>query len=65
MSEIPEIRFRSQQAIMTIGSTISIPFILTPLICAQDRPEVTSTLISITMFMCGVATVMQSVFGVR
>ena len=52
-----------QQAIMTIGGSISIPFILTPLVCGDG--DVTSQLISITMFMCGLATILQSLFGVR
>ncbi|XP_053407071.1 solute carrier family 23 member 2-like isoform X2 [Mercenaria mercenaria] len=58
------ILFALQQAIMCIGGTLSIPFILSGLICAKDS-EVTSTLLSITMFMCGIATILQTLFGIR
>lgn len=57
--------FGLQQAIMTIGGVLSIPFILSRLLCVEDRNDVTSTLLSITMFMCGVATVLQNTFGIR
>ena len=54
-----------QQAIMCIGGTLSIPFIISGLICANDMPEVTSELLSITMFMCGIATLLQTTLGIR
>ena len=54
-----------QQVIMCIGSTLVVPFILSGLICIGDKVEVTSALISITMFMCGVATIIQTLFGIR
>ncbi|XP_060587640.1 solute carrier family 23 member 2-like [Ruditapes philippinarum] len=57
--------FGLQQAIMCIGGTLSIPFIMSGLICVGDRTEVTATLLSITMFMCGVATIIQTLFGIR
>ncbi|XP_052770614.1 solute carrier family 23 member 2-like isoform X1 [Mya arenaria] len=57
--------FGLQQAIMCIGGSLSIPFIISGLICASDMPEVTSELLSITMFMCGVATLLQIIFGIR
>ncbi|KAK3601385.1 hypothetical protein CHS0354_037701 [Potamilus streckersoni] len=39
-----------QQAIMCIGSVLSIPFIVTSLICAKKQEEVISQLLSITLF---------------
>lgn len=57
--------FGLQQAIMCIGGTLSIPFILSGLICVGDKNDVTSTLLSITMFMCGIATIIQTTFGIR
>ncbi|XP_060604590.1 solute carrier family 23 member 2-like isoform X2 [Ruditapes philippinarum] len=56
--------FGLQQAIMCIGGTLSIPFILSGLLCASSG-DVTSTLLSITMFMCGIATILQCLFGIR
>ena len=50
---------------MTIGSVLSLPFIISGLICAGDQPDVTAKLLSVTLFMCGVSTVIQCVFGVR
>ncbi|XP_053406670.1 solute carrier family 23 member 2-like [Mercenaria mercenaria] len=57
--------FGLQQAIMCIGGTLSIPFILSGLICVGDNNDVKSTLLSITMFMCGIATILQTIFGIR
>ncbi|XP_033756971.1 solute carrier family 23 member 2-like [Pecten maximus] len=57
--------FGLQQAILCLGSTLSIPFIISGMICAEDESDVRAKLLSITMFMCGLATVLQSTFGVR
>ncbi|KAH3790529.1 solute carrier family 23 member 2-like [Dreissena polymorpha] len=57
--------FALQQAIMCIGGVLSIPFIISGLICAGDMPEVTAKLLSVTLFMCGVVTLIQTMFGVR
>ncbi|KAL3863438.1 hypothetical protein ACJMK2_005194 [Sinanodonta woodiana] len=57
--------FAIQQAVMCIGSVLSIPFIVTSLICAKGQEDVISQLLSITLFMCGLATFLQSTFGVR
>lgn len=69
VEDVPEphmcFMFGLQQALMCIGSTLSIPFILANLICAKDRSDVTAELLSISMFMCGVATLLQTTFGVR
>lgn len=54
-----------QQAVMCIGGSLSLPFILTALLCPVDEQEVRAQLLSITMFMCGVATVLQCFLGVR
>jgi len=57
---------------MTVGGTVSLPFIISGLICAGNKPicagnkpDVTSELLSITMFMCGIATIVQVIFGSR
>lgn len=59
------ILFGLQQALMTLGGTLSVPFILTSLFCPENENEVRAQLLSITMFMCGIATILQSVLGVR
>lgn len=59
------ILFGLQQAVMCIGGSLSLPFILTALLCPVDEQEVRAQLLSITMFMCGVATVLQCFLGVR
>ncbi|XP_052101655.1 solute carrier family 23 member 2-like isoform X1 [Mytilus californianus] len=62
--------FALQQAILCIGSTLSIPFILGDKLCtdlfpAQEKANVIAQLLSISMFMCGLATLLQTTFGVR
>lgn len=57
--------FGLQQAILCLGSTLSIPFIISGMICAEDESDVRAKLLSITMFMCGLATILQCTFGVR
>ncbi|XP_063434881.1 solute carrier family 23 member 2-like isoform X2 [Mytilus trossulus] len=62
--------FALQQAILCIGSTLSIPFILGDQLCtdlfpAQEKANVIAQLLSISMFMCGIATLLQTTFGVR
>ncbi|KAL4231904.1 hypothetical protein ACF0H5_009480 [Mactra antiquata] len=64
-SPLPCFIFGLQQAIMTIGGTLSIPFILASLLCSENKSDLISTLLSITMFMCGLATILQSLFGIR
>ncbi|XP_053406924.1 solute carrier family 23 member 2-like [Mercenaria mercenaria] len=57
--------FGLQQAIMCIGGTLSLPYLIPGLICAEGNYELTSKLMSITLFMCGVATILQTLFGIR
>ncbi|KAL3863439.1 hypothetical protein ACJMK2_005195 [Sinanodonta woodiana] len=57
--------FGLQQAVMCIGGVLSLPFIVTSLVCAKGQEDVISQLLSISLFMCGLATFMQSTFGVR
>ncbi|PVD29984.1 hypothetical protein C0Q70_09245 [Pomacea canaliculata] len=54
-----------QQALMCVLGTMSVPFIVSNAICAQELPEVRAQLMSITFFMCGVATLLQTTVGVR
>lgn len=57
--------FGLQQALMCIGGSLSLPYILTALLCPVDEQNVRAHLLSITMFMCGLATVLQCFLGVR
>ncbi|KAK3095707.1 hypothetical protein FSP39_017881 [Pinctada imbricata] len=57
--------FALQQAILCLGSTLSIPFILTNLLCAKDDTDARAQLLCISMFMCGIATLLQTTVGVR
>ncbi|XP_061192833.1 solute carrier family 23 member 2-like [Saccostrea echinata] len=57
--------FALQQAILALGSTLSIPFILTIQLCASTNSDARAQLLCISMFMCGVATLLQTTFGVR
>ncbi|XP_056006785.1 solute carrier family 23 member 2-like [Ostrea edulis] len=59
------ILFGFQQALMLVGGTISLPFILASLFCPENENQVRSQLLSITMFMCGIATILQCLIGVR
>lgn len=54
-----------QQAILALGSTLSIPFILTNQLCSSTNADARAQLLCISMFMCGVATILQTTFGVR
>ncbi|PVD30099.1 hypothetical protein C0Q70_09360 [Pomacea canaliculata] len=54
-----------QQVIMTIPGSLSIPMLLAELLCADDKALVRAHLIGITFFMCGLATLIQTVLGIR
>ncbi|XP_025096395.1 solute carrier family 23 member 2-like [Pomacea canaliculata] len=54
-----------QQVIMTIPGSLSIPMLLAELLCADDKALVRAHLMGITFFMCGLATLMQTVLGIR
>ncbi|KAL5021813.1 hypothetical protein ScPMuIL_000968 [Solemya velum] len=57
--------FGLQQAALCIGSTLSMPYILASVLCAEGRDDVRSQLLGITMFMCGIATLLQTTIGIR
>ncbi|KAK3091327.1 hypothetical protein FSP39_018963 [Pinctada imbricata] len=57
--------FALQQVLLSIGGSLSLPFIFSTLLCAEDQPDVRATLFCITVFMCGVATLLQTTFGIR
>ena len=47
------------------GATVAIPFILADAMCYKDNPLALSELISTIFFVSGMATLIQSIFGVR
>nr|KAG5698738.1 hypothetical protein BaRGS_008512 [Batillaria attramentaria] len=57
--------FGLQQVLLSISSTISIPLIVSELICAGDLTLVKSEIMSTFLFMCGVCTILQVTVGVR
>ena len=54
-----------QQAFMCVSGALSVPFLISSFICAGELPEVRAQLLSITFFMCGVATLLQNIIGIR
>ncbi|KAH3861942.1 solute carrier family 23 member 1-like isoform X2 [Dreissena polymorpha] len=54
-----------QQVLLSIGSTMSIPLIVSREICAGDLPLVKSEIMSTFIFMCGICTLLQTTLGVR
>lgn len=54
-----------QHYLTMVGSTITIPFILTPLMCVDDNDPARGALISTIFFVSGVVTLLQCTFGVR
>jgi len=54
-----------KQVLLSISATISIPLIVSRLICAEHLHLVKSELMSTFLFMCGVCTLLQTILGVR
>jgi nucleobase transporter 1/2 len=48
-----------------VGSTLSIPFIITPALCMEDDDPAKGYLISTIFFVSGIVTLLQSTFGCR
>ena len=47
------------------GSTVSIPFILCPLLCVREDDPARGYIISTIFFVSGLVTLLQSTFGCR
>ncbi|XP_076461581.1 solute carrier family 23 member 2-like [Babylonia areolata] len=54
-----------QQAFMCVSGALAVPFLMSSYICAGHLPEVRAQLLSITFFMCGVSTLLQTIIGIR
>ncbi|KAK3085448.1 hypothetical protein FSP39_003460 [Pinctada imbricata] len=69
VSDVPPphlcVLFGLQQVLLSISSTISIPIIVSQLICVRGSDLATSEIMSTFLFMCGVCTILQVIVGVR
>ncbi|KAK4305485.1 hypothetical protein Pmani_022615 [Petrolisthes manimaculis] len=54
-----------QHYLTMVGSTITIPFILTPLLCIEDTDPVRGQLVCTIIFVSGLITLLQTTLGVR
>ncbi|XP_042871306.1 solute carrier family 23 member 1-like isoform X2 [Penaeus japonicus] len=54
-----------QHYLTMVGATITIPFILTPLMCIDDNDPARGKLVSTIIFVSGIVTLLQSTVGVR
>ncbi|XP_069175102.1 solute carrier family 23 member 1 isoform X2 [Procambarus clarkii] len=54
-----------QHYLTMVGATITIPFILTPLMCIDDNDPVRGKIVSSIVFVSGLVTLLQATFGVR
>ncbi|XP_063608140.1 solute carrier family 23 member 2-like [Penaeus indicus] len=54
-----------QHYLTMVGATITIPFLLTPLMCIDDNDPARGKLLSTIIFVSGIVTLLQATFGVR
>ncbi|KAL7635456.1 UNVERIFIED_CONTAM: hypothetical protein RMT77_014525 [Armadillidium vulgare] len=54
-----------QHYLIMVGSTISIPFVLAPLLCIADEDPARGKLVSSIIFVSGIVTLLQTSVGVR
>ena len=54
-----------QHYLTMFGATVSIPFILCPLLCIRDDDPARGYIISTIFFVSGIVTLLQSTFGCR
>uniref|UniRef100_A0A336MD77 CSON013342 protein n=1 Tax=Culicoides sonorensis TaxID=179676 RepID=A0A336MD77_CULSO len=57
--------FALQHYLTMIGAIVSIPFILTPALCMDDASPARGEIIATMIFVTGLVTLLQSVFGCR
>lgn len=51
---------------VSVSVLVSIPFLISDLVCpAQDLNKLRVRLISATFFVCGIATILQTLVGFR
>ncbi|XP_005093309.1 solute carrier family 23 member 1 [Aplysia californica] len=69
ISDIPPphlcLLFALQHILQSISSTITVPLVTCVYFCAGDLDLVKSEVTSTFLFMCGVSTILQCLFGVR
>ena len=54
-----------QHYLTMFGATVSIPFIICPLLCIRDDDPARGYIISTILFVSGLITLLQSTFGCR
>merc|ERR1712001_2228 len=54
-----------QQYLTMFGATVSIPFILCPLLCISENDPARGYIISTMFFVSGIITLLQVTFGIR
>lgn len=54
-----------QQVLVCASSVISIPLVLSDLLCANKNERARVNLVGTTLFFAGFSTIVQSTFGVR
>ncbi|XP_045619396.2 LOW QUALITY PROTEIN: solute carrier family 23 member 1 [Procambarus clarkii] len=54
-----------QHYLMMVESTVSIPYLLTPLMCMATNDPARGAIASTVIFVSGIVTFLQTVFGVR
>ncbi|KAG0717033.1 Solute carrier family 23 member 2 [Chionoecetes opilio] len=61
----PALPLGIQHFLMMVESTVSIPYLLTPLMCMADSDPARSSIASTIIFVSGIVTLLQTTFGVR
>jgi solute carrier family 23 (nucleobase transporter), member 1 len=54
-----------QHYLTMIGAIVAIPFILTPALCMEDENPARGTIICTMIFVTGIVTLIQAIFGCR
>lgn len=54
-----------QQAVISLSGSLTITLMVADLICADRNEELKSRLVGTAMFLSGVTTILQCIFGIR
>ncbi|KAB7504218.1 hypothetical protein Anas_12208 [Armadillidium nasatum] len=60
-----QFNFLEQHFFLMVGTTLPIPYVLTPLLCLQDDDPSRGQIISSILFVSGIVTLMQTTLGCR
>ena len=59
------LKYSLQHYLTMLGGTVSIPFILCPALCIEPNDPASGEILSTLFFVSGIATFLQTTFGVR